>query len=359
MKKKKGFTLIELLAVIVLVVVLAGIAVPSVMKTLKSRKEKLYTATVEELKNMAKVYATDNPSIYFAVDARGQYYIPISKLCEVGYTDCPVIDPRNSSSMTGSIKISDVDNDYAYEYVTTAPEQNTYFTNKELYDMLLAFDETLTEFEDEATNKLTQIKNNLTSAENNYNTAVNSNLSLRSYPVGSIYISYSSTNPHNLIGGTWQAFAPGRVLVGVGTDYASAGLTGGSKTRSYTPAGSAASHVLTTSEIPAHTHGSKSITGFFNIRRYGVKDATNGNDIIVTTPTGVFSRTSGNSDGNYLNSGSKSRSNPYWDVVSINLTHEHASVGSNTGHTHSFTGTATTFNVMQPYVTVYMWRRTA
>jgi len=68
------------------------------------------------------------------------------------------------------------------------------------------------------------------------------------YPVGSIYINASvSTNPATLLGfGTWAAFGAGRVMVGLDssdTDFDSAEETGGAKT-----------HTLTVNQIPAHTH---------------------------------------------------------------------------------------------------------
>lgn len=67
------------------------------------------------------------------------------------------------------------------------------------------------------------------------------------YPVGSIYVATVSTNPGTLLGfGTWSAYAAGRVVVGkaaAGT-FSTAGATGGAET-----------HTLTTSEMPAHTHG--------------------------------------------------------------------------------------------------------
>lgn len=37
------------------------------------------------------------------------------------------------------------------------------------------------------------------------------------YPIGSMYLSVNSTNPSTFFGGTWEAFGQGRTLVGVDT----------------------------------------------------------------------------------------------------------------------------------------------
>lgn len=63
------------------------------------------------------------------------------------------------------------------------------------------------------------------------------------YPIGSVYMSTSSTSPSTLFGGTWEALT-GRFLVGVDGSTYKAGETGGEAT-----------HKLTVSELPTHTHG--------------------------------------------------------------------------------------------------------
>lgn len=77
------------------------------------------------------------------------------------------------------------------------------------------------------------------------------------YPVGSIYMSVSSTSPATLFGGTWAALE-GRFLIGANSTY-TAGSTGGAASVSYTPAGSnsggsVSSHTLTSDQIPSHNH---------------------------------------------------------------------------------------------------------
>ena len=56
------------------------------------------------------------------------------------------------------------------------------------------------------------------------------------YPVGSIYMSVDNTNPSSLFGGTWVAWGAGRVPVGVDSgdsDFDTVEETGGSKTHSH------------------------------------------------------------------------------------------------------------------------------
>lgn len=123
------------------------------------------------------------------------------------------------------------------------------------------------------------------------------------YPVGSIYISISSSNPSYIMGGTWQRFANGKTLVGIDeydSDFNFPNRTGGAKT-----------HTLTTSEMPSHSHG-------FN--------------------------------------GNKMVGNGYGDGPA-NVT---ASGGWFQLHPSTSTeGGSQPHNNLQPYVTVYMWRRTA
>jgi len=114
-------------------------------------------------------------------------------------------------------------------------------------------------------------------------------------PVGYVYISTDSTSPQVLFGGTWERIA-GRFLLAADDTY-TAGSTGGEAT-----------HVLTEAEMPKHRH---SITA----------RAANGSASVQ-----VESYASGDS-----------ARTPYTNYA-----------GSSAAH-----------NNMPPYLSVYMWRRTA
>ena len=161
------------------------------------------------------------------------------------------------------------------------------------------------------------------------------------YPVGSIYMSVNNVNPSTLFGGTWESWGSGRVPVGVNTsdsDFNTVEKTGGSKSQSYTPAGtnsggSVSGHTLTVNEIPSHYHnmgrsnqgGGRTDWGLVGAGAHG------GNVALITGAGGSTSTTS---------------------------------AGSGWSHDHGFTqptfnGTATTLEKVQPYITCYMWKRTA
>lgn len=136
------------------------------------------------------------------------------------------------------------------------------------------------------------------------------------YPVGSIYINASvNTNPGTLLGfGTWVAFGAGRVPVGIDstqTEFDTAEETGGAKT-----------HTLTIAQMPLHSH---------NI---SLEFGTNTN-LNVGYP-GQYNQVRAANGAVYNGNNSSGDSN----VMS----------GNGGGQSH---------NNLQPYIVVYMWKRTA
>lgn len=69
---------------------------------------------------------------------------------------------------------------------------------------------------------------------------------LASNPIGTILVNISNTNPSTYIGGTWVAWGTGRVPVGVDT--------GQTEFNTVEKTGGEKTHVLTITEMPSHTH---------------------------------------------------------------------------------------------------------
>ena len=170
------------------------------------------------------------------------------------------------------------------------------------------------------------------------------------YPVGSVYISFNSTDPSTLFGGTWQRLKDTFLLVN-GDSYAP-NTTGGSATKT-----------LTTSNLPSHTHscgsagshshggGSLNVTGTFGT-------GSNTPMLYRGDTSGVFSNVGTN--GNKY--GDANTSNDRTSKIQLSTANKWsgstASAGSHT-HTIGSTGSALPLNIMPPYTTVYAWRRTA
>ncbi len=219
------------------------------------------------------------------------------------------------------------------------------------------------------------------------------NFLLKVYPVGSIYISYSATNPQTLFGGTWEAFGKGQTLVGIdtsSTEFKTLGQTGGAKSISYTPGGTIGSTGLNINQIPSHTHSishthttpaTKTSTMSLTAQKsgdhthniLGAWDATSnlagGNEWKANGWIPLVSGQTYQGTGMLSTAGAHTHSVtgtvtvPAMTTNSISTSTSGAAGKSNTsgysdGHTHSFTGTAATLNNLQPYITVYMWKRT-
>ena len=170
-------------------------------------------------------------------------------------------------------------------------------------------------------------------------------LMLEIYPVGSVFTSLSNTNPSEMFGGTWERIAGGKTLIGVDeddTDFESANLTGGSETHLH----AVQDHTLTSDEIPAHTHTTVAQTIPSSGAHYHVMAK-------------IFSSGSGSS--NVFNMASKRELKTRSTATA---THSHTIPAHNTSaneglygaHNH---GNTTTSSSMQPYVTLYIWKRTA
>ena len=202
------------------------------------------------------------------------------------------------------------------------------------------------------------------------------------YPIGSIYTSVSPTSPATLFGGTWERFGNGKAIVGVDEsddDFKTVALTGGSKTKTIA-VGNLPAHThsvsINTSTAGSHSHSvsavnaggaSKTLTGQVD---FAANVARNANTNIVSWVSGPFSYITGNHQAVTLNSGVSSVptfSHNYGFKLDASHTHQVPAHNTETvaNHSHSVngntgsTGSGTALNTQDPYITVYMWKRTA
>lgn len=131
------------------------------------------------------------------------------------------------------------------------------------------------------------------------------------YPIGSIYISTSDTfNPQTTWGGTWVKTAKGRCLIGANDTYP-LGSTGGEE-----------AHYLTVNEMPPHEHSAGKASNF-----------------------------------KLANEGIANSSIDHYGEQFLHID-QSSTTSSNLLNTNSSGGGAS-HNNMQPYLSVYIWERTA
>lgn len=228
------------------------------------------------------------------------------------------------------------------------------------------------------------------------------------FPVGSIRMSVDNNNPSSYLGGTWIAWGSGQVPVGVkasDTDFSTAEKTGGSKTVSVpnhvhsVPAATTGSTALTTAMIPSHNHSVSIYTDYQGNHQHGAAGG-HSHTVSGTAASGGSHRhyismaayplrdgtdtkynyltLSGSTSARYTNY-SENHTHTVSGTAAAVSNHTHSTTGnhrhlvsgstgnsgSGSGHTHSISarnsgsaGEASVSN-LQPYITCYMWKRTA
>lgn len=171
------------------------------------------------------------------------------------------------------------------------------------------------------------------------------------YPVGSVYCATVSTNPRELFGvGVWERIGEGRGLIDAGNGHP-AGTTGGAE-----------SHTLTANEMPAHSHqGSTSSAGGHNHTR-GSMNITGGFGWFDGTISGLWGAFY-DAGANNCKSG-KSGRDDFHGPANFDASRTWTGATSwNGDHTHtvtvSSTGGGQSFSIRNPYLAVYIWKRTA
>lgn len=156
------------------------------------------------------------------------------------------------------------------------------------------------------------------------------------YPIGSIYTNATNaTNPGTLLGfGTWVSFGAGKVLVGVDsgdTLFSAAGNIGGSKDAT----------------VVSHTHTASQAAHYHSYRdRYYVEAGS------VLSPASYKESMPSGYNAGYGSNGTDTDNNT-WLFYDSNTGNASPSISVDAA------GSSGTNANLQPYITVYMWKRTA
>lgn len=171
----------------------------------------------------------------------------------------------------------------------------------------------LSNFKTETDTKFTTTKEELTSL---INTTIDNTIN-SIYPIGSVYISLTETNPGTYLKGIWEQFGQGRTLIGEGTG------DDGSNTMNFTAGSTGGNYEHN------HTYGIKLNDYYSNISNVNLR----------------------NSDGSWQEGVNDGRRNTY-----VNSACQENNKELNT---QIFKIEANTSNsrTMHPYITVYFWKR--
>lgn len=171
----------------------------------------------------------------------------------------------------------------------------------------------LSNFKTETDTKFTTTKKELTSL---INTTIDNTIN-SIYPIGSVYISLTETNPGTYLKGIWEQFGQGRTLIGEGTG------DDGSNTMNFTAGSTGGNYEHN------HTYGIKLNDYYSNISNLNLR----------------------NSDGSWQDGVKDGRRNGY---VNNGCQEGNKEVNS---ETYKIVANTSNSRTMNPYITVYFWKR--
>lgn len=175
------------------------------------------------------------------------------------------------------------------------------------------------------------------------------------YPVGSVYTSVNNRNPSIWLGGTWVPFGAGRTLVGVDTgqsEFNSVEKPGGHK------------------ELQSHAHGLNNHVHCLNNHTHNVPNHVHtmqgsGNHFhyLGINKSAVQKGTSYNKPNNYESGSTSYKSNTTGNHTHTMNSSGNCTTGANNGNTGGNSGNTTSSGGgnagnLQPYITVFFWKRT-
>ena len=406
--KKRGFTLVELLAVIVILSVIALIAMPIILNIIEDAKKSSLKDTTYSLVKAAENYLSleeiHGKKIEWKTNKiTNEKYVSFNLNNE---EDIKRLNVKGKVPKKGRVEITSqgdtfvvaIDNnicakkDYKEDLVkllslksddicllTSSSDDLSSDTSSDIISTITNLSSRVDKLEKENKN----LKENMIGTEKALD---------KIYPIGSIYVSTTLNTTDKVkdtIGGEWESYGNGKVLRGTTDKAEYVGGTDGnisltesnlpSHSHSYTPSGSVTSTftgtaVNTGNQSADHAHYF-SATTTTNGSHTHVLNA-NGQDFVV--PSGFGSGQS------FPNNGSGTTGGAHWFtgsfIAAANGNHNHTvsgwTGGVNSNHTHQVTakgtvtstfkgtagntgktGSSTSFSVLDPYITVYMYKR--
>ena len=175
------------------------------------------------------------------------------------------------------------------------------------------------------------------------------------WPVDSIYISVKNVNPGTFFGGSWVPFATGKTIVGVDTgqgEFNAVEKSGGHK------------------ELQNHAHGMNNHVHSLNNHTHTVPNhvhtmqgAGNHYHYLGINKDAVQKGTSYNKPNNFESGSTSYKSNTTGNHAHTMNSSGTCTTGGNSGNTGGNSGNTTSTGGgnagnLQPYITVYMWKRT-